>query len=190
MAVAGFRWRSWWCIALLGLAPLLVSCSSSPPANVPQPLHIAQESNGPRPGMQVVGSPHLVLISVAHGSCGRPFKCPSSLYQVTFTLLLTNKGTVPYNCSVLRAVEIPQGLDVTSENGTTANAEHCTGDGHPIAPGAEESFSFFLSNFGHPPKNLVVLPYGSNVGRMVWSVADCPTFPPKTCYGPPQSLSP
>ena len=120
--------------------------------------------------------------------CGPPFKRASSLYQVTFNLLLTNKGIVPYDCLVFRAKEIPEEVDIASGNGADLDAAHRTRAGHTIAPGSRAWDSFFLANFGLRPKDFVVLPYGSNVGRMVWTVADCPTFPPKTCFGPPEKV--
>jgi len=187
MAVAESRWRRWSGIALLGLVPLLASCGSSSPANVPQPLHVAQSSYGPKSGMQLVGSPSQVYISL--GGLASPGN-REQLSQVTFNLRITNTGTVPYDCSVIRALEIPKTVDIVSGNGAPDQADLCAGvhAGHTIAPGSKASLSFFLANIGHPPKEIVVLPYGSDVGRMVWSVADCPIFPPKTCFGPREKL--
>jgi hypothetical protein len=46
-----------------------------------------------------------------------------------------------------------------------------------IAPGSREFVLFFLPGNSHPPKWIAVLPSGSNAGRMVWTVAGCPSLP-------------
>ena len=174
-------------MALLALVPLLTACSSSSPANIPQPLHVAQSSYGPKPGMHIVGTPIQVIVTTGQGfSPGSRERLP----QVSFNLLLTNKGTVPYDCSVIRAMEIPKKVDIVSGNGVPENAAICAGihAGHTIAPGSRASVSFFVASIGPPPKDIVVLPYGSNVGPIVWTVANCPQFPPKTCFGPKEKV--
>jgi hypothetical protein len=54
--------------------------------------------------------------------------------------------------------------------------------GQTIAPGSRDFVVFFLPGNTHVPKDIVVLPYGSNAGRMVWTVAGCPTLP-RSCLG-------
>jgi hypothetical protein len=84
--------RRRWGAALLALGLLLVACGTSSPSSastkdtytttadgVPQSLHVAQSSYGPKTGMHIVGSPNLVWV---WGQSGR----------VTFGLFLTNKG--------------------------------------------------------------------------------------------------
>lgn len=134
--------------------------------------------------MHIVGSPYLV--SVIGGQVASP-GAREDLSSVSFNLILTNKGTLPYSCSVLRAMEIPKKADIASGNGADPDASHCTRSGHTIAPGAKASVSLLLASVGHPPKEIVVLPYGSNVGRMVWTIADCPTSP-KTCFRAAQNV--
>jgi hypothetical protein len=191
--------------ALLVLGLLLAACGTSSPSSatskdiytttasaVAQPLHTAQSSRGPKPGMQIVGSPNQVVITI--GAVTSPGSS-SALTSVDFNLFLTNKGTVPYDCSALRAMEIPEKVDVVSGNGASANAATCAHAGrtltradHTIASGSRGWISFLVANLGPPPKEIVVLPYGSNVGRMVWTIpADCPTFP-KTCFGTPERI--
>jgi hypothetical protein len=185
------RWSG---LALLALAPLLTSCGSSSSANagttasgVPQPLHIAQSSYGPKPGMHVVGSPAQVLITI--GQLASPGS-RAGFSTVTFNVFLTNKGSVPFDCSALRAMVIPKKVDVMSGNGAAANAATCAHAGrrltradHTIASGSRGWASFVVANFGPPPKDFVVLPYGSKVGRMVWTVPAHGPTTPKTCFG-------
>lgn len=190
------RWSG---LALLALVPLLTSCGSSSSANVgttasgfPQPLHVAQSSYGPKPGMHIVGSPTQVIVTI--GQLASPGS-RTALSQVTVNLRLTNKGTVAYDCSVIRAMEIPKKADIVSGNGVATNAATCARAGHTltraehtIASGSKGWVSFFVANIGPRPKDIVVLPYGSNVGRMVWTIpADCPVFP-KTCFGPQEQI--
>ena len=177
----GFRLavRCRWGTALLALGLLLVACGTSSPSSastkdtytmtaggVPQPLHVAQSSYGPKPGMHIVGSPNLVWV---WGQSGR----------VTFGLFLSNKGTVPYSCKALQATMIPtQGV----YRGHYSPWMSCMGAGQTIAAGSRAFVAFFLPGNGHLPKDVVVLPDGSNSGRMVWTVAGCPTVP-RTCLG-------
>jgi hypothetical protein len=172
--------RRRWGAALLALGLLLVACGTSSPSSastkdtytttaggVPQSLHVAQSSYGPKTGMHVVGSPNLVWV---WGQSGR----------VTFGLFLTNKGTASYDCTALEATQIPaNGVPVRPY----APLGFCPGPGETIAPGSREFVVFFLpGNTAHVPKDIVVLPYGSYAGRMVWTVASCPTVP-RTCLG-------
>lgn len=62
-------------------------------SGVPQSLHVAQGSYGPKPGMHVVGSLNEVNVD--------------GFGDVSFGLFLTNKGTVPYGCTALQATQIP-----------------------------------------------------------------------------------
>ena len=184
IGAAIFRQRSLWRLAVLALAPLLVSCGSPSPSSastkdtnttktdgVPQPLHVTRVSPGPKPGMHIVGSPNFVWVS---GQSGR----------VTFGLFLTNKGTASYHCAALEATQIPaNGVAVRPYAPLGSSA----GPGQTIAPGSQEFLVFFLPGNRHPPKDIVVLPYGSNAGRMIWTVASCPTLP-KSCLGRFQKL--
>jgi hypothetical protein len=121
--------------------------------------------------MRIVGSPNLVWV---WGQSDR----------VTFGMFLTNKGTASYDCAALEATQIPaNGVAVRPY----APLGLCPGPGQTIAPGSREFVSFFLQGDSHPPKDIAVLPYGSNAGRMVWTVAGCPTFP-RTCLGRFQKL--
>ena len=184
MAAAVSRQRHLGWLALLALVPLVASCGSSSPSSastngtsttrpggISQSLKVTQVSYGPEPGMHIVGSPTLAWV---WGQSGR----------VTFGLFLTNKGTASYDCAALEATEIP-------ENGVAvrpyAPLGLCTGPDQTIAPGSREFVSFFLQGDSHPSKDIAVLPYGSNAGRMVWTVAGCPTVP-RTCLGRFQKL--
>jgi hypothetical protein len=184
MAAAVSRQRHLGWLALLALVPLAASCGSSSPSSastkdtyttrpgdIPQPLHVTQVSNGPKTGMRIIGSPNLVMV---WGQSG----------QVTFGLYLTNKGTASYDCAALEATQIPaNGVAVRPY----APLGLCTGPGHRIAPGSREFVVFFLPGDSHPPKDIAVLPHGSNAGRMVWTVAGCPTIP-RPCLGRFQKL--
>ena len=120
--------------------------------------------------MRIVASPNVVWVD-------------GQLGEVTLVLLLTNRGTVPYDCTALRATQIP--TKGASERVPAQNA--CTGPGHTIAPGTQNSVWFFMPGNTHLPKDVVVLPYGTNAGRMVWTVAGCPTLP-RSCLGRFQKL--
>lgn len=165
-------------MALLGLMPLLVFIGSTSiasavttPEGVPQPLHVSQSSLGPKPGMRIVGSPNVVWVD---GQSGR----------VALGLFLTNKGTVPYACKALTATQIPtKGV----YRGRFSPQWSCTGRGLTIAPGSRDFIWFVIPGNTHLPKDIVVLPYTSNTGRMVWTVAGCPTLP-KSCLGRFQKL--
>lgn len=101
--------------------------------------------------------------------------------DLTFGLSLTNNGRSTYECSALRATQIPtQGA---SEQVPPQNPERCTGPGHTIASGGTAWVWFVVPGNSHAPKDIVVLPYGSSVSRMVWSVARCPTGQ-TACLGP------
>jgi hypothetical protein len=104
-----------------------------------------------------------------------------SFGDVIFGLYISNKGTAPFDCTALRATQIP--TKGASKRVPAQNPERCTGAGHKITSGSRAWVSFFVPGNGHAPKDIVVLPYGSNVGRIVWSVAGCPTGP-TPCLGP------
>ena len=183
----GFRVaeRAGWGTVLLVLGLLLATCGTSSlssasttgtyastAAGVAQPLRVTEASKGPKTGMLLVGSPKVVWVYNRSG-------------RVTFVLNLTNKGTVPYDCKALQATQIPtKGAD----RGHTSPWIPCMGSGQTIVPGSTEPVTFFLPGNTHPPKDVVVLPYGSNASRMVWTVAACPTTP-KSCLGRFQKLS-
>jgi hypothetical protein len=179
------RRRLWW-LALVAVVPILVCCGSPLPSSagtkdtyttkpgiVPRSIRVAQVSDGPRIGMRIVGSPNLVWV---WGQSGR----------VTFGLALTNKGTMPYSCKSLQATQIPT-RGVYRGHFSPAPGLSCPGPGQTIAPGSRAFVTFFLPGNAHPPKDVVVLPYGSNEGRMVWTVASCPTIP-RTCFWRSQKL--
>jgi hypothetical protein len=178
MAATISRQRHLGWLALLALVPFVVSCSTSSPSSastkgatttangVPQPLHVTQVSYGPKAGMRIVGSPNLVWV---FGQSGR----------VTFGLFLTNKGTASYDCAALEATQIPANGDAVRPY---APLGLCPGPDQTIAPGSRKFVVFFLPGNSHPPKDIAVLPYGSNAGRMVWTVRGCPAVP-RTCLG-------
>jgi hypothetical protein len=180
-----FRQRGLWWLALLALVTLSTSCDSSSPSSAhrkgastttaggapPQPLHVTQGSYGPKPGMHVVGSPYSVMVD--------------QLGAVSFRLWISNEGTSTYDCASIRATQIP--TTGGSERVGPQNPYQCTGAGHTIASGSRTWLWFYVPGNSHPPKDIVVLPYGSNVGRMVWKVAGCPTLP-KSCLGPSMKL--
>jgi hypothetical protein len=175
-----------WGLVLLALALLSIvaSCGSSSPssastkgtytttsAGVAQPLDVSQVSNGPRAGTRIVGAPTLVWVWDQSG-------------RVTFGLFLTNRGTLPFACKALRATQIPtKGV----YRGETSPSGSCMRPGQMIAPGSRDFVTFFLPGRNHRPKDVVVMPFGSNTGRMVWTVAGCPTTP-KACLGRFQKL--
>ena len=103
--------------------------------------------------------------------------------DVFFDLFLSNKGTSPYESTALRATQVP--TVGSSERVSPQNPERCTGAGETIAPGSKAWVWFYVPGNSHAPKDIVVLPYGSNVGRMVWSVVGCPLStaksPNETC---------
>jgi hypothetical protein len=84
---------------------LLVSCGSSSPSSagtkdasttaggVPQSLHVAQGSYGPKPGMHIVGSLYSVMVD--------------QLGAASFRLWISNKGTSSYDCAPIQATQIP-----------------------------------------------------------------------------------
>lgn len=177
---ANFRQRSLWWVALLALVPLLTSCGSSSlssantmgasittAAGVPQSLHVSQGSYGPKPGMHVVGSPYSVMVD--------------HFGAVSFRLWISNKGTSTYDCAPIQATLIP--TEGEGESVGPQNPYQCAGAAHTIASGTRTWLWFYVPGNSHPPKGIAVLPYGSNVGRMAWSVAGCPTLP-KSCLGP------
>ena len=184
MVAAITRQRHLGWLALLALVPLVASCGSFSPSSastkvtyttrsggIPQPLHVTQVSNGPKTGMRIVGSPNLVLVWRQPG-------------QVTFGLYLANKGSASYECAALEATQIPTNGGAVRPYAPLGS---CTGPGHTIAPGSREFVVFFLPGNSHPPKDIAVLPYGSNASRMVWTVAGCPAVP-RTCLGRFQKL--
>jgi hypothetical protein len=178
----GFRFAvgGQWAAALLVLGLTLAVGATSPSSattkstdtttatGVPQRLHVTQVSYGPKTGMVLVGSPRVVWV---YGQSGR----------VTFLLNLTNKGPAPYNCEALQATQIP--ISGTNREYTSPSPWlSCTGPGGTIAPGSTGFITFFLPGNAHPAKDIAVRPYRSDLGRMVWSVAGCPTVP-KSCLG-------
>lgn len=178
MVAAIFRQRSRLWLAVLALPLLATSCGSSSPTNAgttasgsPQPLHVAQSSYGPKPGMHIVGS--LTYLNV------------DGVGSVSFNLSLSNEGTSPYHCSALRATQIP--TEGASEQVRAEILKPCSGPAHTIVSGGKARVWFFVVGNGHAPKDIVVLPYASNVGRMVWSVAGCPIIP-KACLGPSRQV--
>jgi hypothetical protein len=102
------------------------------------------------------------------------------LGAVSFRVWISNKGRVTYDCSWIRVTQLP--TKGGSERVGPQNPEQCTGPGHTIASGSRTWLWFYVPGNGHPPKDIVVLPYGSNVSRMTWSVAGCPTLP-RSCLG-------
>ena len=148
--------------------PSLTACGSSPSSastkgaiitasGAPQSLHVPRVSDGPKSGMRIVGSLNQVSVD-SYGDVG-------------FGVFLTNKGTSAYACTTLQAAQIP--TKGPSERVGPQNPERCIGPGQTIAPGSKAWVWFFVRGNSHAPKDIVVLPYGSNKGRMVWSVAGC-----------------
>lgn len=176
--------RDKWGIATLVVGLVLAACGISSTAGastthtyrataagVAQPLRVSQLSTGPVTGMTLLGSPSVVWV---YGQPG----------EVTFILSLTNKGKAPYNCQELQATQnATKGPYVAG----TSPWMSCPGPGQSIPPGSTEPVVFFLPGSIHPTKDIVVRPYDSNVGQMVWNVAGCPTVP-KSCLGRFQKL--
>lgn len=95
-----------------------------------------------------------------------------SFGDVSFGLYLSNKGSSAYACLALRATIIP--TRGATRRVLPQNPERCTGSGHTIASGSKVWLRFYVPGNSHAPKDIVLLPYGSTVGRIVWSVAGCP----------------
>jgi hypothetical protein len=75
---------------------------------------------------------------------------------VSFGLYLQNEGTLRYDCSAVRATQIP--TKGASEHVPPQNPERCTGSGHTVASGGKAWVWFFVPGNRLAPKDIVVLP--------------------------------
>ena len=125
-------------------------------SGVAQPLASAQNSNGAAKGETTA-----MTIGNVRTDSG----------DLSFTVNVRNTGSVPYDCTALKA----QARTASSLTAIVApiageSGVLCAGGDDALAPGAKQTFAFFVPLVGGKATQVIALPFGSYASRVVWSI--------------------